>query len=96
MTSRPSTAALIFAAFAVLLVVLLFYVGSYVLLVERNEMHVYLTGTMSRVPVARYRIGGEVAESFFEPIHSLDCWLRPDTWGAEEVDDLPANAGGFF
>jgi hypothetical protein len=96
MTSRASAAALTFAAFAIVLVVLLFYGGSYALLVERHEMHVYLTGTMSRVPVAHYRIGAEVAESFFQPIHSLDRWVRPGTWDAEEIEDLPADVGGFF
>lgn len=74
----------------------LLYVGSYAVLIELQEVYIYQHGTMCCVATPGYRIGGEAAESFYEPMHDFDRWLRPGTWDAKEVKELPANVGGFF
>ena len=70
------------------------YVLSYAMLVEVNDVGVVNLGMGYTARFPSYRIGGEMAETVFQPIHDIDCRLRPEVWASK--DGLPQNVGGFF
>jgi hypothetical protein len=73
------------------------YVLAYTLLVEVNDQTIVNLGIAWTNRVPTYRIGGEFAEMLFQPIHIIDCWLRPEVWeGYEGLSPSAANGGGFF
>jgi hypothetical protein len=76
MNEKPSTAAPIIVA--ILLLLPLLYVGSYLLLVEQGTMFGSGRGPWS-IP-DDYRVGGEVAKWVFYPLNQLDRRLRPAHW----------------
>jgi hypothetical protein len=71
---------------AALVALPLVYVGSYAALVERDDSSVISVsmpnGARSNlvVPAPKYAVGGEGAAVIFEPVHFLDCKIRPWHW----------------
>jgi hypothetical protein len=72
------------------------YVVSYAVLLEPQSVYLTRHGVICRIPTPTYRLGGEAAEAVYQPLHRLDCWLRPGTWEANEVQEIPPGVGGFF
>jgi hypothetical protein len=71
-----------------------FYVLSYTVLVEVNDVGIVNLGIAYTARVPSYRLGGETAEAIFHPIHDIDLWLRPEVWEGKE--GLPPGGGGYF
>ena len=78
MTSRPSTAAPVIVA--VLLLLPLLYVGSYLLLVWPDGLRYHSQDSRWEV-FAKYRYGTEAwAGWVYWPLEQIDRKLRPDEW----------------
>ena len=60
------------AVIAVVVLLLVAYVGSYVLLVDK--------GYPGMVVDPVYRVGGRPAEIFYWPAHQIDRSVRPEHW----------------
>jgi hypothetical protein len=79
MTSRPSTAAPILAALAIVLALLGIYVGGYLaMLAPSAALSISMRTHVDRYPA--YRFGGEPAKWFFAPASYVDQLLRPEYW----------------
>lgn len=78
----------------IVVTVMVLYVLSYAMLVQVNDVGVFSLGMAYTAKVPSYRIGGEVAKAFFQPIHEIDEWLRPNVWDGTE--GLPPGGGGYF
>jgi hypothetical protein len=77
MTSRPSTAAPILAALAIMLVL---YVGSYLALVWPDRLRYALLDSRWEV-FPRYRYGTESwAGMVYWPLEQIDRKIRPEQW----------------
>jgi len=79
-----------------LLVIAALYATSYSILVQIQDQYIVNLGTIYCAKVPGYRIGGEAADAFFQPVHDIDRWLRPETWKSQDVSELPTGVGGFF
>ncbi len=68
-------------ALLVVAILLVLYVGSYYLLIEKAVPTAVVLGSDPHVLYRpRYRIGGDLAHSFFAPIHWIDKVIRQDAW----------------
>jgi hypothetical protein len=74
---------------AILLLLPVLYVGSYLVMVDPMTLRVTSGGTVTDV---NYRDGGRFAECFFWPLEQVDRKVRPGAWGYE-VQSQPIAPG---
>jgi hypothetical protein len=70
---------------AILLLMPLLYVGSYLALVRPTTVIFNGGGQKMTFVDPHYRFGGQIAESFFWPLEEIDRVLRPDAWKSDPV-----------
>jgi hypothetical protein len=75
------SAAPIIAAVILLLPVL--YVGSYLALVVRRPMVMVSLTFPTQYSADYYRVGGDYADTFFWPLEQIDRRLQPEAWNQE-------------
>jgi hypothetical protein len=86
MKEKRSTA--VPAILAVLLLLPLVYVGSYLALLKPQPGSIAWSSwaNLSVRRIADYRWGGDYARAAFRPIHSVDQLVRPGYWTYSEAD----------
>jgi hypothetical protein len=86
MAERRWNPGLVIAAVLLLLPVL--YVGSYLALVvpESTGLKVTLPGGVRALRQSSYRAWPDYAEPFFWPLEEIDRWARPVAWERGESD----------